>query len=75
MSVRKDIKALLNENEVSITWLALEMSKVTGKHYSRSNISQKLMRSTLKYEEAKLIGDILGYELKFVRTKPYYNFS
>ncbi len=71
MSVRTDIKTILAENDVSITYIASEMSKLTGKNYSRSNISQKLLRNTLKYEEAKLIGKILGYELKFVRLKPY----
>jgi len=71
MSVRTDIKTLLAENDVSITKLACEMTLRTGRNYSQSNISQKLMRKTLKYEEAKIIGEILGYELKFVRLKPY----
>lgn len=71
MRVKKDIKMLLLENDVSITDIAQEMSKATGKHISRSNLSQKLMRGTLKYEEALLIGQLLGYDLKFVRTKPY----
>ncbi|MCD7879251.1 MAG: hypothetical protein LUG16_04875 [Candidatus Gastranaerophilales bacterium] len=67
MRVKKDIKKLLLENDVSITYIAKEMSKYTGKNISRSNISQKLIRGTLKYEEALLIGQILGYDLKFVR--------
>ncbi len=71
MTVRKDIKVLLAENDISITYLAEQMSKITGKYYSRSNISQKLIRGTLKYEEAKIIASILGYELKFNRVKPY----
>ena len=71
MGVKKDIKMLLLENDITITDIAKEMTKRTGKYFSRSNISQKLLRGTLKYEEAQLIGDILGYELKFIRTKPY----
>lgn len=71
MGVKKDIKMLLLENDITITDIAKEMTQRTGKYFSRSNISQKLLRGTLKYEEAQLIGDILGYELKFVRTKPY----
>lgn len=71
MRVRKDIKMLLLENDMSITDIAKEMSKRTGKYFSRSNISQKLIRGTLKYEEALLIGEILGYDLKFVRIKSY----
>lgn len=71
MSVRNDIKVLLAETDRSITFLAAEMSRISGRKYSRSNISQKLLRGTLKYEEAKLIAQILGYELKFIRIKPY----
>ena len=71
MSVRTDIKTLLAENDISITSLAKKLSEKTGKYYSQSNISQKRMRKPLKYEEAKLIGEILGYELKFIRVKPY----
>ena len=71
MRVKKDIKMLLLENDMTITDIAKEMSKRTGKTFSRSNISQKLSRGTLKYEEALLIGEILGYDLKFVRIKPY----
>ncbi len=73
MNIRKEIKTLLLENDTTITSIAQELSKLTGKHYSQSNISQKLARKTLKYEEAKLIGLILGYELKFIRTKSYMN--
>ena len=49
MRVKKDIKMLLLENDVSITYISQEMSKLTGKNISRSNISQKLTRGTLKY--------------------------
>ncbi|MGN0015013.1 MAG: hypothetical protein ACI37T_06300 [Candidatus Gastranaerophilaceae bacterium] len=45
------------------------MTERTGKNYSSANISQKLSRKTLKYEEAKLIGEILGYKLEFIKTK------
>lgn len=72
MSVRTDIKILLAENDISMTRLAELLTEKSGKNYSQSNISQKLMRKTLKYEEAKQIGELLGYELKFVRVKPYF---
>ena len=71
MSVKTDIKTILAESDVTITKVADEISRITGKRCTQSNISQKLSRGTLKYEEAKLIGQILGYELKFVRTKSY----
>ncbi len=67
MGVKTDIKKLILESDTTITNLAKLMSEKTCKHYSQSNISQKLLRGTLKYDEAKLIGDVLGYELKFIK--------
>ena len=67
MSVRTDIKTLLAENDIYIRKLAEMLIQKTGKYYSQSNISQKLLRRTLKYEEAKMIAELLGYDLKFAR--------
>ena len=66
MGVKEDIKTLLVQSNWTMTEIAAEMTKMTGKNYSMQNISQKLSRKTLKYEEARLIGEILGYELKFM---------
>lgn len=67
MGVREDIRTIIVQSNWTITEVAKEMSNITGKNYSRSNISQKLTRKTLKYEEAMLIGQILGYDLKFIK--------
>ncbi|OGH99768.1 MAG: hypothetical protein A2039_06770 [Candidatus Melainabacteria bacterium GWA2_34_9] len=67
MGVKEDIKTIIVQSNWTITEVAREMSKITGKNYSMSNISQKLTRKTLKYEEAALIGQILGYDLKFIK--------
>lgn len=69
MGTREDIKVLLARENWTITEIAKEMSDLTGKPYSRPNLSQKLAKKTLRYEEAKLIGDILGYDLTFVKRK------
>lgn len=69
MSVKEEIKTLLVQSNIKLKELAEEMTKRTGKNYSSANISQKLSRKTLKYEEAKLIGEILGYKLEFFKIK------
>lgn len=69
MGVREDIKTIIVQSNWTITEVAQEMTRLTGKNYSGSNLSQKLSRKTLKYEEAKLIGQILNYELKFINNK------
>lgn len=67
MGVREDVKTIIVQSNWTIAEVAKEMTRITGKNYSGSNLSQKLSRKTLKYEEAKLIGHILNYELKFVK--------
>ncbi len=67
MGVREDIKVLLSRENWTMTELAKELSKKLNKDYSQSNLSHKLGQKTLRYEEAKLIGDILGYDLTFVK--------
>ena len=67
MGVREDIKTIIVQSNWTIAEIAKEMTRITNKNYSGSNLSQKLSRKTLKYEEAKLIGEILNYELKFIK--------
>lgn len=67
MGVREDIKTIIVQSNWTLVDIANEMTKITGKNYSGSNLSQKLSRKTLKYEEARLIGKILNYELKFIK--------
>lgn len=69
MAVREDIKAILAKTNTKLKDLADEMSKRTGKTISADNISQKLRKGTLRYDDASLIGEILGYELKFIKNK------
>ncbi len=67
MTVRKDIKVLLAESNVKLKDLAVEMSEKIGKKITADNISQKLRKGTLRYDDAMIIGDILGYDLKFIK--------
>ncbi len=70
MDIREEIKILLLKEKYTITELAAEMEKITGKHYTQPSLSHKLKRDTLRVSEYKLILDILGYELKITK-KPF----
>ena len=72
MSVKTDIKTILAESDVTITKVADEISRITGKRCTQSNISQKLSRGTLKYEEAKLIGQNFGLRIEICQNKILY---
>lgn len=63
MSVREDVKLLLAKEAVTMKSIAEKMKDRTGYPYNLKVLSDKLARKTLKYEEFKLITDILGYDI------------
>lgn len=69
MGVREDIKILMIQSKWTLKELAEEITNRTGEKCLAPTLSQKLSRESLRYKEAKLIGEILGYELKFEKKK------
>ena len=63
------VKKLLLDNYTTMTELASAMGKRLNKKYSLNNLSNKLYKETITYKEMVLIGDILGYDLEFVKRK------
>ena len=63
------VKKLLLDNYTTMTELAAAMGKRLNKKYSLTNLSNKLRNKTITYREMVLIGDILGYDLEFVKRK------
>ena len=69
MDTRTEIKYLLFKEKSSITKLAAEMTKITGKNYTMRSLSQKLLRNSLRVAEYKQILEILGYNIKIISKK------
>ncbi len=65
MTCREEIKYLLLKKRMTLTKLAEEMSKISGRKISQSFLSQKLANQTLRYYELELICQILGYKITF----------
>jgi hypothetical protein len=69
MSVREDIKILLTKENITLTELAKEISIKTNKKITMDSLSQKLRRSSMKYDEVKLLVESIGYKIEFVKEK------
>ena len=69
MSVREDVKFLLAKEAMTMKSLAEKMKEKSGYPYNLKVISDKLARKTLKYEEFKLILEIIGYEIEYKKIK------
>lgn len=69
MLVREQIKALLAQENLKMKELALKMQEKTDKSYSLQNLSHRLKRGTVTYNEVLLISEILGYKIKFEKEQ------
>lgn len=65
MSVREDLKILLVKEKMTLTELASEAQRASGKKYTVHTLSQKLVNSSMKYDELKFLAGVLGYRIKF----------
>ena len=54
---------------MTITELAGLASEKSGKSYTVFGISQKLARSSMKYDELKFLAGVLGYRIKFEKIE------
>ena len=65
IKVREQIKKLIVERNTTMKSIAEQLEKKLGKPCSPANLSSKLIRGTLTYNEVVLICDILDYEIEF----------
>lgn len=65
MPSKETVKILLFKKNMTITNLATEMMKLTGKKYTRQSLSSKISRSSLKFDEMEVIAQILNYKIVF----------
>jgi len=65
MNARDDIKILLLKNHMTMTQLASKMAVLLNKKMSQSNLSHKLTKESLRYDELSAICEILGYDLEY----------
>ena len=65
MNVRAQINYWLAINQSDYNKLANEMTRLTGKHYTRGSINGKLIRNSLSVNELELIAKIFGYRMEF----------
>ena len=68
MSANEDIRKLMLAECVTLKKLS-ELTAQKCNKYTADGLSKKLRQNTLKYTEAKYLGDILGYDVVWVKRK------
>lgn len=65
MDIKNEIKALIAKRGTTLKQVCEILSEKTGKEYSGNNITNKLRRKTIKFEEVQMIFEILDYKLEY----------
>ena len=69
MNTRNEIKAIMVREGVTMTEVVEKMADQYGWSASVSNLSGKLRRGSLRYQEAVELADALGYDIVWQRRK------
>lgn len=70
MDIRLEIKKILLENGMTLTDLAKQIGEEKQTDYSLQNLSSKLRRGTINFNELQIIAKILGFKIKFEMEMP-----
>ena len=65
MNIHAEIKKFATEKATTLTYLAKCISEKKNKHYTVQNLSNKLKKGTLNFNELQIMLDELGYIIKF----------
>ena len=65
MDIREEIKVIIARRGTTLKKVCEQLSEKTGKYYSYNNISNKLHRGTIKYNEVQTIFELLDYKLLY----------
>lgn len=65
MNIREEIKVIIARRGTTLKKVCEILSSRTGKFYSYNNISNKLHRGTIKFNEVQEIFEILDYEISY----------
>lgn len=69
MGINEDLRIILLKERITIKVLAQKASQISGNTISADSISRKLNNGTMKYDEAKFLFEVLGYDLGFTKRK------
>ena len=65
MNIGNEIKKLIIDNGITLTHLAKVIANKKGKDYSVQNLSSKLRKGTVNFNELNIILEEMSYEIIF----------
>lgn len=69
MDVKYELKSIIAKKASTLKNVCTHLTLVKNQKISPNNITNKLRRKTIKFEEVQDILDVLGYHIEFVENK------
>lgn len=69
MNMRNDIKSIIIKSGWTLTTVAEELKNKYNKSFTVQNLSQKLIRGTIKHQEILDIAEIIGYKIEWIKKE------
>lgn len=69
MDSRTLVKILCAHEALNYEKVAKILVEKTGRHFTKHSLSDKLYKDTLRFSEAFILADALGYDLTLVKRK------
>ncbi|MBR1680863.1 hypothetical protein IJ707_03630 [bacterium] len=66
---REQVKTLLAQEGIKLKELAAMITEKSGKRCLPNNLSQKMGKGTLTYNDMLMIAELLGYKIEFVKIE------
>lgn len=66
MPVKETIKIMLAKSDVTLTEVVKRLNEKRGTNDTVQNLSKKVNKGTLRYDEVEEIAEVLGYRLDWV---------
>ena len=69
MNAKEQVKVMMAREGLTAKKLAEMLVEKTGKHYTQQSVLHKIFLSSFRYDEIKIIADLLGYEINITKIK------
>ncbi len=69
MDSRTFVKVLCAQEALTYKKVAEILVEKTGRHYTKASVNNKVYKDTLRFSEAFILADALGYDLVPVKRK------
>lgn len=66
-NIRNEIKSYIAASGWSLTDIVKELNLKYSTDTTTQNLSNKLSRGTIKYDECRKIADIIGYKIEWIK--------